>query len=243
MAAFTCDITLVPAELKAAGPAGKTVIAVDVLRASTTIVRSLARGAHKVTPFTEPDEVFAAATAYTGGTALMCGERHMVRIPGFDLGNSPAAYYAERVRGRTLLLTTSNGTRIFAIAAEAAAVFTGSFVNMDAAAQAAANGDTDILIACAGTDGRMSLEDTLCAAMLMRRITAAGRHIPACTDSAAAAGILYDSLAHDLYGAVARSAHGRRLIQAGFEHDVQDACSVNDEVCVPVMKGDSIYLL
>ena len=125
--------------------AGVTVLVIDVLRASTTIV-----------------------------TALAAGERRGEPLAGFDLGNSPLECGPERVGGRTVFFTTSNGTRALLAARGAAAVGVAALVNAGAAAAWAAAEGRDVVVLCAGERGRPSLEDDVCAGLLVERLTAAG---------------------------------------------------------------------
>ncbi|PYN56350.1 MAG: 2-phosphosulfolactate phosphatase, partial [Candidatus Rokuibacteriota bacterium] len=121
---LTAD-AVVPARL-----AGATVLVVDVLRASTTIIAALAAGCAGVTPVADPVEARRRAAAHG---ALLAGERRGEPIAGFDLGNSPLEFTRERVGGRTVVLTTSNGTRALLAAREASAIGIAAFVNLTAA--------------------------------------------------------------------------------------------------------------
>ena len=91
---------------------GRVVLVIDVLRASTTVAVALANGARAVIPFDSSDEVIARAKQFERSDVLLAGERRMHAIPGFDLGNSPREYTREMVEGKTVLLTTTNGTEI-----------------------------------------------------------------------------------------------------------------------------------
>src|SRR3972149_9874236 len=109
------EVTLTPAELRATELAGKTVVVIDELRASSTIVQALGNGARAVFPVASIPEARKHAGQMNG--VLLGGERGGLRIPGFDLGNSPSEYTRDRVAGKTIVLTTTNGTRAVHIAA------------------------------------------------------------------------------------------------------------------------------
>ncbi|MFM8414200.1 MAG: 2-phosphosulfolactate phosphatase [Planctomycetota bacterium] len=149
--------------------AGGIAVVIDVLRASTTMATALAHGATAVVPCRSIDEARAAAR---DSRALLGGERGGVRIAGFDLGNSPLEYTAERVAGRSIVITTTNGTAALAACSDAAEVLVGAVVNRSAVASAArrlaaARGSAAIHLVCAGTDGHVTDEDVLAAGAML----------------------------------------------------------------------------
>ncbi|MGH7393218.1 MAG: 2-phosphosulfolactate phosphatase, partial [Candidatus Rokuibacteriota bacterium] len=163
---------------------GIVVLVIDVLRASTTIVTALANGCAAVVPVADPDEARRRAGALPPGTVLTAGERRGEPIQGFDLGNSPIDCTAERVRGRVIVFTTSNGTRALLAARAAAAVGVAALVNASAAAAWALGGGRDVTLLCAGERGAVSLEDHVCAGLLAERLH---RDAPSATLTPAAA--------------------------------------------------------
>ena len=211
---------------------------IDVLRASTTIATALAHGASAVLPRRSIDEAFAARADHPG--ALLGGERGGVRIAGFDLGNSPAEYAAERVAGRPVVITTTNGTAALAACHDAAEVLVGAMVNRAAVAAAARRLATEqnaaaIHLVCAG-------EDVLAAGAIL---DAAGSDPAAVHDTldpaARAARRLYRDLAaagHD--GPAARIAlafrtcrGGENLLALGMEADLAAAAAIDSLAVVP----------
>jgi 2-phosphosulfolactate phosphatase len=164
----TLPQNVTPAEL-----ADSTVIIVDQLRASTTIATALAAGAECVMPFAEVDETLAAARALGRQNVLLGGERGGKRIPGFDLGNSPAEYTPERIAGRRILFTTTNGARALHHARGARRILVGAAVNCTAVAQAVAPG-ADVAILCAGTDGVIAFEDRLAGGAIVEALARRG---------------------------------------------------------------------
>jgi 2-phosphosulfolactate phosphatase len=153
--------------------AGATVIIVDQLRASTTIATALAAGAECVMPFAEIEETLAAAVRLGRANVLLGGERGGKLIPGFDLGNSPAEYTPERVAGRRILFTTTNGARALHHARGARRILVGAAVNCTAVALAVAPG-ADVAILCAGTDGVIAFEDRLAGGAFVEALTRRG---------------------------------------------------------------------
>jgi 2-phosphosulfolactate phosphatase len=144
---------------------GAHVVAIDVLRATTTIATALANGADGVVPVLGSDDALAVARRLGRDRALLCGERDSVLIAGFDLDNSPASYRREAVEGKTLVLTTTNGTRLLVAAAERCEhVLVGSLLNLAAVAEAVrASGAEEAAVLCAGLHGELVLDDAYCA--------------------------------------------------------------------------------
>ncbi|HEU5322572.1 MAG TPA: 2-phosphosulfolactate phosphatase, partial [Methylomirabilota bacterium] len=164
-------MAVTPDALAAGAARAATVLVVDVLRASTTILTALANGCAGVVPVADAEEARRRAAAEPG--ALVAGERRGEPLAGFDLGNSPLEFTAERVGGRTVIFTTSNGTRALLRARDAPAVGVAALVNVSAAAAWARAEGRDVLVLCAGERGARSLEDLVCAGLLVERVAAA----------------------------------------------------------------------
>ncbi len=151
-------------------------VAVDVLRATTTIATALASGAEKVLPFETVEETLAAKRAFLArrpderDLVKLGGERNAIPIDGFDFGNSPSQYAPETIAGKTLLFTTTNGTRT--ILSCRGTVLLGAFVNAEAVVKRILREDKDVVsIVCAGTDGQYTEEDLLLAGLVVDRLT------------------------------------------------------------------------
>ncbi len=142
---------------------GVAVVVVDVLRATTVMVHALAAGCEAVIPCAEIDEAKAVAASLPPGTALLGGERGGLPISGFDLGNSPGDYTPEVCRGKTLVMSTTNGTRAILASLEAERVLIGAFVNLEAVGFALQDETRPVHLICAGTEGLVSFEDALAA--------------------------------------------------------------------------------
>ena len=141
------DVYLLPALLSRRSLAGKIVVVIDVLRATTTIVHALAAGAKEVVPCLEVEEARRVA-GELGSEAITGGERGGKQIPGFDLGNSPAEYSRERVAGKTVVFTTTNGTRAMLCCKQARRVLLGAFVNFSAVCRELAEARADRASLC-----------------------------------------------------------------------------------------------
>lgn len=145
-------------------------VVLDVLRATTTITTALAKGCRQVIPVAQVEEAVKLAAQDT--TALLCGERGAVKLPGFTLGNSPLEYTRKRVAGQKIILTTTNGTGAIQQAArQAPVVLIGSLLNARAVARRLAD-YSNVLLLCAGTKGQFSLEDTLAAGWVIKELLA-----------------------------------------------------------------------
>jgi 2-phosphosulfolactate phosphatase len=148
--------------------AGGTVVLIDVLRAATTIVHALEAGATEVIACREVEDARATAAELPEGSCVLGGERNGLPIDGFDLGNSPADYTPDRVGGRTVVFTTTNGTRAMARCGVAERVLIGAFVNAAAVCDRLI-GVEQIHLLCAGCRGEFSRDDTLLAGLLINR--------------------------------------------------------------------------
>nr|WP_122011995.1 2-phosphosulfolactate phosphatase [Maliibacterium massiliense] len=212
---------------------GRFAIVIDILRASTTIATALAHGALCVTPCAEIADARAYKQAHPD--ALLGGERKAVVIEGFDLGNSPLEYTPQRVRNRRIAMSTTNGTRALRAADRAKVVCVGCFANADAVIRLAKASGLDIAIVCAGTRGRFSLEDVLCAGLF---VEALAKPDTVLCDFSIAARALYRLHQDHLQDAVASTKHGRTLQQAGFAYDIPPCAACNTLDVVPVMQQD-----
>ncbi len=151
-------------------PAQTTAVVVDVLRATSVMATALTHGAARIVTFESVEQAVAWADqqAQSGERPLLCGERHCQPIAGFDLGNSPSEYTPSRVAGKTLVVTTTNGTRALAAAVKFSNILTASFLNLTATLDHIRTARAVHLI-CAGTDGSITAEDTLLAGALASR--------------------------------------------------------------------------
>ena len=232
------DVALLPERVDRDALSAATVLVVDVLRASTTMIAALGNGCAGVVPVAGPAEARQRARAL-GAAALAAGERKGLMIDGFDLGNSPLEMTAERVGGKTLVFTTSNGTQALLAARSAAAVGVAAFVNLSAAAAWAHAGGRDVTVVCAGEVGRVSLEDTVCAGLL---IDALVRHDPAAALTDAARGALEAGRGYgkSVSRLAADSSWGRHLAAAGRAADLTACLQLDTNTLVPVFDPSGV---
>ncbi|MDN5326329.1 MAG: 2-phosphosulfolactate phosphatase [Moorella sp. (in: firmicutes)] len=216
----------------------KTIIVIDVLRATTTITAALAAGCLEIIPVLTPEEAIEMRERLEDDRVLLGGERNALKIPGFDLGNSPLEYTAEVVAGKRLIITTTNGTRAIRRAASGRQVLLGAMINGPAVARAAAAGAADITIICAGTRDRFSLEDFLTAGLLVDELSNLGDFN--LRDGARVARDYYRVHREDPEAAMKASYHGQILAGLGMEDDVEYCARVDITNIVPVYNSGII---
>lgn len=234
----TCHVFLLPALVKPEQFAGTTAVVIDVLRATTTITHALAAGAKDVIPCLDIENAQQSAATF-GASAILGGERGGERIAGFDLGNSPEEYTSEKLRGKTLVFTTTNGTRAMQHARLARRLLLAAFVNLSALCREL--GDTErVAILCAGTDGQITREDTLLAGAIADELL----HAPEGTryelnDQAEIAADAWRALMRDIAAGVPLASHlrsslgARNLIELGLERDIDIAAQIDQFDIVP----------
>ncbi|MDI6784067.1 MAG: 2-phosphosulfolactate phosphatase, partial [bacterium] len=218
----TIDVALVPNIVNHQLIPGSVALVIDVLRASSTILTALSNGAKQVIPVNEPEEAKEMAKRFPEGEALLCGEREGVQIPGFDLGNSPLEFTLETVAGKTLIMSTTNGTKACHSAQNAGSVYIGCFLNLTAVCDAVKKANENILIITSGKEGRFSLEDTVCAGALVEKLNAEKGY--AITDSARVAQILYTIYRSNIRQMLGTCEHGVYLASLGYSQDL-DYCA------------------
>ncbi len=199
-------------------------IVVDVLRATSTICQALASGYRRVLCCSEVEE--ARALAATEGPAKLAGERRLEPIEGFDFGNSPRELDGEPA-AETLVLTTTNGTRLLVAAAERFdRVYVGSLLNLDAVAVAARESGEEVAVLCAGVLGELALDDAYCAGRIAEALAGEPE------DSARAAILLAHSFPSS-FEALCASRSAANLRRHGLEADVERCARENDLDVVP----------
>jgi 2-phosphosulfolactate phosphatase len=210
---------------------GGIAVILDILRASTTIVHALAHGAACVIPTEEIDEALEVKATLPAGTALLGGEREGVFIPGFDLDNNPFAY-AENVRGKTVVFTTTNGTRALQRSLAAERILIGAFVNLNAVVDALLPDGRPIHLVCAGTKGKITEEDALCAGAIVDGLLAGWNQRDEDVTDDQAQLALYRYLQateadRGLLRAMRNSYGGRNCRRLGFDDQIERAATID----------------
>lgn len=244
------DVFAVPGELDDADLSGAKVVVVDVIRATTTVLTGLEAGAQRVLVAASIEEAVRLAGSTGQSGVLLCGERHGRRIDGFDLGNSPGEFRPETVEGKTLVCTTTNGTRALRRCSSAGEVFLGCFRNRRAVAdrlvasiggEAGRNAAPGVAIACAGKEGRLGLEDLLCAGLIVEALEEAGPGIRP-SDGARAALALAAAIGAPTPDFLEMTEAGIALVRIGLEQDLAFCAEVDVSPCVPVLRDGGFVL-
>jgi 2-phosphosulfolactate phosphatase len=242
------SVYFTPLGLTPAAVAGKPVIVLDVLRATTTIVAALAHGARAVLPTASSDEALNLAPNIEKKDRLLTGERRCVRIPGFDLGNSPLEMTAEVVAGKTLIMATTNGTPALVAAESGRPVMVGAVTNFTATVRAARRASEDhdeVAIICSGKEKFFALEDAYVAGRLAISLLSGksrAKNAHQLNDGAVAAMDLARRYGTDWKKPLLASHAARDLIELKFKPDVLAAAEPDRYDIVPVYQDKRITL-
>jgi len=213
--------------------AGKTVVVLDILRATSTIVTALGFGCREIIPVETIAEAMDAKRKQPD--VLLGGERDSLIISGFNLGNSPLEYTQETVAGKTVVITTTNGTRAIRRAIQSKGdVLIGSLLNAGTVAEAALAKGKETVIVCAGTRGEFSLEDIVAAGIIIKEMEekSGERTLPG-SDLAVAARRLGEVYAAKPLQAFYDSSHGQKLAAMGMVKDLEWCARLNSFKLVP----------
>ena len=223
------DVCLSPELLHLYETKNKNVVVIDILRASSSITTALAYGIARIKPVTDLEE----CRALKKQGFIIAGERDGKKADGFDLGNSPFDYMDSSLAGKTIAMTTTNGTMAISKSKDAAKVIIGSFLNKKAVVDELLRGQNDVLLLCAGWKGQLSLEDTLFAGAVAKDLA----NFQVENDAALAARYLYDGAGSDLQAVVETASHAQRLKGLNIQKDMAFCLSIDKYDVVPVLEG------
>ena len=198
----------------------KTTVVIDVLRATSTIITAIDNGAKEIVPVASVEFAVKVSGGMFGGQTLLGGERNTKKIEGFALGNSPFEYSKEVVDGKSIVFYTTNGTKAIAKAKYSENLYACSFLNITAIANHLISLNTDVDLICSGRNNYLSLEDTVCAGMLISKLQKHYDNIDI-NDSAKVSLVLYEKYSDDIPSVLQDSDHGDILIKNGFEKDLE----------------------
>ncbi|MGK9370049.1 2-phosphosulfolactate phosphatase [Melioribacter sp. Ez-97] len=211
---------------------GKTVVVIDVLRATTVITTALANGAREVIPVSTLDFAMKISGDAFRSQTLLCGERNTKMVEGFNLGNSPLEYRPEVVAGKSIIFYTTNGSKSIVKAKFSKNLFACSFNNLPAIANHMTRLNEDFEIVCAGTNGMFNLEDAVCAGILINEISKLTDNVEL-SDSANASVILSTNNTKNLFNFLSATEHGKLLIENGFEDDILECAKIGTTDVIP----------
>lgn len=211
---------------------GKTTVVIDVLRATSTIATAIVNGAKEVVPVASIEFAVKVSGGMFGGQTLLGGERNTKKIEGFALGNSPFEYSKDIVEGKSIVLFTTNGSKSIVKAKYSENLYTCSFLNITSVAKHLITLSTDVEIVCAGRNNYFSIEDAVCAGMLVSKI----KKVKAdafLNDSGTAVLTLYEKYGDNLIKMMRESDHGKLLIENGFEADLEYCSQIDTLDVIP----------
>ncbi len=221
-------VHLLPTLIPPGALKGGVAVVVDVLRATTVMVRALAAGCAAIVPCLEIEDALQARSDLPAGTVVLAGERRGLPIDGFDLGNSPGDFTPAVCRGKTLVMTTTNGTRAILASLDADRVLIASFANLTATVSALRASSATIHVVCSGTEGQISYEDTLLAGAIVRQLRGEASYSAGNDETEIAAG-LFERVAHEIESGrslaecLSRGRGGRRVKEIGLAADILEA--------------------
>ena len=220
-----------PALYEADQHSGSIVVIIDILRASSAICTAFANGASSIIPVAEVHE----AKEYKKRGYLVAAERDGYVLDFADFGNSPFNFTSEKVAGKSIIYSTTNGTGIIKLASAAGAIVIGSFLNISALTDWIINQDKDVVLFCAGWKNRFNLEDSVCAGAMAERLLESGNYETIC-DSTLAAVDLWGLAKGDLPGYIEKAAQRSRLRSKGLDDCINFCLTADFTNKIPVLK-------
>ncbi|MEQ9593777.1 MAG: 2-phosphosulfolactate phosphatase [Cyclobacteriaceae bacterium] len=232
----TIDVCLSPELIHLYDVTDKTVVVVDILRATSCMVTAFAHGVDSIIPIADAEE--CERMKLKG--YVISGERNGKKIPGFDKGNSPFEYMDNQIKGLQIAFTTTNGTLAIEKSKRARQIIIGSFLNLSVVTRYLLMGDNNILIVCAGWKGKVNLEDSLFAGALVDNLR---KHIEPDCDAPLVAQQLYLSAKSDMLQFLSTSSHVKRLNRLNIHKDIEFCLTPDQYHVIPHLKGDRLVLL
>ena len=214
----------------------KNVVVIDILRATSTICTALQNGAKAVIPVTTIEDCLA----YKAENFLLACEREGKIADGFEHGNSPLEYTSDLIKDKTLVLTTTNGTKCINLSKGARKIITGSFLNLQSVIKFLIEDNRDSILFCSGWKDQFSLEDTLFAGAVVEGLQ---NHFNWNNDSTYSAYSLYQSAKSDLFTSIKKSSHYQRLAAHGVEKDIQHCISLNQMDILPYLNSQNQIII
>ncbi len=214
------------------------VVIIDIFRATSSICYGIENGAEAIIPVAEVEECIAYRNEQTG--FLIAAERDGSVVEGFDFGNSPFSYTREKVEGKTIVLTTTNGTQALHLSRKAKKIVIGSFLNLTAVCNWLKEQNENVLLVCAGWKNNFNLEDTLFAGAVVYQLKGLN-YKP--DDAAIAANDLFQTGENDINEYLKKTSHGERLKKLGIEKDIEFCLQVDLITSIPILDGERLIKL
>ena len=232
------ETCLTPALLPLYNIENSIAVIIDIFRATSSICYGIENGAEAIIPVAQVEE--CAAYREKGPEYLLAAERNGEVVVGFDFGNSPFSYTKEKVAGKTVVLTTTNGTHALHLSRAAKKIVIGSFLNLSALCDWLKSQEENILLVCAGWKNNFNLEDTLFAGAVINQLKASNYQLD---DPGIAANDLFQLGKNDLNLYLQKTAHSERLKKLGIEEDIRFCLQVDLTTAIPVLEGEKLVKL
>lgn len=232
------EVCLTPALIPLYKVEDYIVVIVDVFRATTSICYGIENGAEAIIPVSRVEE--CSAYREKGLDYLLAAERDGEIVAGFDFGNSPFSYTEEKVAGKTIVLTTTNGTHALHLSRKAKKIVIGSFINLTAICNWLKAQQENILLVCSGWKNNFNLEDTLFSGAVVEQLKGGDFRLD---DPAIAANDLYRLAQGDLDAYLKKTSHSERLKKLGIEEDIAFCLNVDLTTAIPVLDGERLVKL
>ena len=231
------DIIFTADEVSQEKTKGKICVVIDVLRATSVMITALHNGAEKIFPFKDIKTIQERCENLKN--IIKCGERNALKIDGFDLGNSPLEFTKEKVFGKDIYMSTTNGTKAVENSLSAEKIIICSFLNIKSVSEKLLEYKKDVVIVCAGTNGKFSLDDTLCAGLIIKEMQ---KHTEIQMNDVLLAAVRISESHEDIKDILKGSTHYERLLSLGFEKDMEHIFSLNKYSIVPEYKNGYISI-
>lgn len=236
------EVVFTPKEIKNKRLSDKLMVIIDVLRASSTIVTALANGCRGFIPIFSPEQAKKKAQRFLREEVLLGGEREGKKINGFDLGNSPREYQKDIVEDRIIIFSTTNGVKTLETVKGASRIIIASFLNLQATSNYCSYFPGDVVLVCAGRAGQFSLEDSVCAGMIINSLKDIFSIESQKRDGNLTAQILYKKFGNNILDMLRKSQHGRYLENIGLGKDLEFCSRLDIFNIVPVFREGLISL-
>jgi len=211
------------------------VVCIDVLRATTAMCAAMDNGVDKIIPVSTLEE----AIEYRKKGYIVAAERKGQIVEGFELGNSPLRYLDGEFKGKTIVITTTNGTKAIHTSRKAQTVVIGALTNLDVLSEWLIKQERNVMLLGSGWKNTFCLEDTICAGAFVDNLLASGK-FESDFDSSIAAKYLYRSAKENIFGFLKASSHRRRLRKLNLNEDIKYCLTPNQTNVIPILKGDTL---
>jgi len=227
------EVCLTPALLHLYDFKESIVVVIDIFRATSSICYGIENGAEAIIPVA----TIEACESYRHSEFLLAAERNGEVVAGFDFGNSPFSYIKDKVHGKTVVLTTTNGTHAINVSRGASKIVIGSFFNLGALCDWLKTQPNDVLLLCSGWKDKVNLEDTLFAGGVVHNLINEDYQLD---DSGIAAEDLYRIAKNDLNTYLKKTSHSERLKKLGIEEDIAFCLQVDITTSIPILDGERL---